>query len=487
MDEQLAYLENKENLTEYDVERAEKLLDIELKRLALQNAQQNQTTMRLRRDANGNYSYEYVADEDAVSSAEDELAAAENELYNFDKDNYNQNLQDIFNMYQNYNEQMKQIAMDNTLAEEQRLQYMSMLNEEYQNQLNMLVGDNETIRNNLTSSAFAAYSELYNMNKEQFIQMTEDEKNAFMSNLVETWDSGLQQMADAIAGEGGFQVIANEALEQIKEAQDAYNESLEQTKADIDGLDFTDFQESIDNILTTITDTIGANEEVIDTYDEMADQLISVNQQAQQYLATLEAQNQAIYEQIQLSLELQAASNTPGVDQEKDEDAPWWYDLLVNATTVGLIGNIITGGEVTDSTWNGLKDIFGFDTGGYTGDWNNNNGRLAVLHEKELVLNQDDTSNILQAVDQTREMSDINSSLPQQIADAIYNSLSNRLEEMIAASRPAETELNPNAQEIEQTVHIEASFPNVTDRNEIQQAFNNLINIAAQRAMDTRI
>ena len=35
MDEQLAYLENKENLTEYDVERAEKLLDIELKRLAL--------------------------------------------------------------------------------------------------------------------------------------------------------------------------------------------------------------------------------------------------------------------------------------------------------------------------------------------------------------------------------------------------------------------------------------------------------------------
>jgi len=34
-------------------------------------------------------------------------------------------------------------------------------------------------------------------------------------------------MADAIAGEGGFESIANEALEKIKEAQDAYNESLE--------------------------------------------------------------------------------------------------------------------------------------------------------------------------------------------------------------------------------------------------------------------
>ena len=45
--------------------------------------------MRLRRDANGNYSYEFVADEDAVSSAEQDLAAAENDLYNFDKDQYN--------------------------------------------------------------------------------------------------------------------------------------------------------------------------------------------------------------------------------------------------------------------------------------------------------------------------------------------------------------------------------------------------------------
>lgn len=488
MDEQLAYLENKENLTQYDVERAEKLLDIELKRLALQNAQQNQTTMRLRRDANGNYSYEYVADEDAIQKGEDELAAAENELYNFDKDQYNQNLQDIFNMYQSYNEKMQQIAMDNTLTEEERLQYMTMLNQEYQDQLNMLVGDNETIRNNLTQSAFAAYAELYNINKEQFIQMTEEEKNAFMGNLVETWNSGLQQMADAIAGEGGFQNIANNALQAIKEAQDAYNESLEQTKADIDGLDFTNFQESIDNILATTEDTIGANEEVIDTYDSMADQLIAVNQQAQQYLATLQAQNEAIYEQIQAALELQAVTNVPGVDQNKDEDAPWWYDALVNvALPGGLIGNIITGGEVSNATWNGLKDLFGFDTGGYTGDWNNGNGRLAVLHEKELVLNQDDTSNILQTVDYVRQMSSINSDLPRQIAEAIQNNLNNRLEDMIAASRPDAQQVEPSAYEIEQNVRIEANFPNATNRDEIEQAFSNLVNIAAQRAMDTRI
>ena len=35
---------------------------------------------------------------------------------------------------------------------------------------------------------------------------------------------------------------------------------------------------------------------------------------------------------------------------------------------------------------------------------------------------------------------------------------------------------------VEQTVHINADFSGVTDRNEIQEAFNNLINEAAQYA-----
>ena len=42
----------------------------------------------------------------------------------------------------------------------------------------------------------------------------------------------------------------------------------------------------------------------------------------------------------------------------------------------------------------------GFDTGGYTGEFDN--ARLAFLHEKELVLNQEDTNNILAAVNAVR-------------------------------------------------------------------------------------
>jgi len=66
MDEQLTNLENKDKLTEYDVERAQKLLELEQARIALEDAQAAKTTMRLKRDSQGNYSYEYIADDDDI-------------------------------------------------------------------------------------------------------------------------------------------------------------------------------------------------------------------------------------------------------------------------------------------------------------------------------------------------------------------------------------------------------------------------------------
>ena len=45
---------------------------------------------------------------------------------------------------------------------------------------------------------------------------------------------------------------------------------------------------------------------------------------------------------------------------------------------------------------------------------------------------------------------------------------------------------NPNEDGIEQNVHIDASFPNVNSKQEIEQAFSELVNLAAQRAMRKR-
>ena len=62
-------------------------------------------------------------------------------------------------------------------------------------------------------------------------------------------------------------------------------------------------------------------------------------------------------------------------------------DTTIGGLTGGLLAAPAIGGLIGSLTAK-------FDTGGYTGDWGPE-GKLAVLHEKELVLNQQDTSNLL--------------------------------------------------------------------------------------------
>lgn len=96
-----------------------------------------------------------------------------------------------------------------------------------------------------------------------------------------------------------------------------------------------------------------------------------------------------------------------------------------------------------------------FDTGGYTGEWtnsgNNKEGRMAMLHEKELVLNAEDTQNILKAVSLQREMA-----------------------QFTRMSTPQMSINNQPTQQIEQKVEINADFPNANNREEIVEAFNGM-------------
>ena len=90
-----------------------------------------------------------------------------------------------------------------------------------------------------------------------------------------------------------------------------------------------------------------------------------------------------------------------------------------------------------------------------------------MLHEKELILNADDTTNFLASLEVLREI----------VNTINLHSLSAQLGGLL--SSPGYINTN-NSQMLEQQVHIEASFPGVTERSEIEEAFNNLINRASQ-------
>ena len=107
-----------------------------------------------------------------------------------------------------------------------------------------------------------------------------------------------------------------------------------------------------------------------------------------------------------------------------------------------------------------------FDTGGYTGSWGSE-GRMAMLHEKEIVLNKADTANLLTAVDMIRQVA-------QLIDLNAYSSAGFGSSIMGMASC--------SAGQFEQNVHITAEFPNATDRSEIYAAFTDIVNLASQYA-----
>lgn len=86
MSDQLAYLQEKTELSQTDIDYANAQLTILEKQIALQDAQENKTQMRLQRDSTGNYSYVYTADEDDLAQKQQDLLDAQINAYNIAKE-----------------------------------------------------------------------------------------------------------------------------------------------------------------------------------------------------------------------------------------------------------------------------------------------------------------------------------------------------------------------------------------------------------------
>ena len=138
--------------------------------------------------------------------------------------------------------------------------------------------------------------------------------------------------------------------------------------------------------------------------------------------------------------------------------------------------------------WLRKEDLVGFDTGGYTGSWGKE-GKLAMLHEKEIVLNKQDTSNILEAVKLMRKDNKSNSianiaSVIIETSAKTINALSSFMNSMMPNAN-AISGIDSN-NPIEQNITIEADFSGVRNADEIEKAFANIQNMASQYANRTR-
>lgn len=528
MQKELAALQEKDKLTQYDIDRANMKYEIALKQIALEEAQQNKSQLRLRRDSQGNYSYQFVSDESEIGQLKDELNELYNQLYNFDLEHYRDNLDQIYSVWVEYQEKMAEAAQIND--PEERAQREALLQEQYGELINGLVEQNETIRLNLHESAFTELAELYDIDLENFKQLSEEQKDILLGDMIPQWTSGVQDMADVFAGEDGFTNVCKDAMEDLKEATEDYEQSLEDIESTA-GISFDTILDGTDNIINQTEDLLWENDELINSYEDQLDAIRDIINELSSLIAKYNAareaaitateaaykywqeqQRQAAAEAAKENANSGASSNSSSSSNSGNSGGgkgsgggdgvlnvgdtvtytggTYYYDSYGTSPA----GNRGPGKKVTvtqvkedgrpypihvqsnNSAYGWLKrsQLSGYDTGGYTGDWGDNSGKLALLHKKELVLNKSDTSNLLQGIQILRN-----------IVDSVGSSMIGRMANL-TSNIGINSNIPTSSDTLEQNVHIEANFPNVESSKEIEDALNNLVNVASQRVYRRR-
>lgn len=548
MNDELKALREKDKLSQYDLDRADLRYQIALKQIALEDAQQNKSKMRLRRDSQGNYSYQYTADDDQIAKTQQEISDLYNQLYNLDKNKYSDSLREIYDVWNEYQEKMAEAAQIND--PEKRAERELLIQEQYGELLNNLAAENEELKFNLQESTFselfdlysinqdnyesmtnnqqimldaffndetdlqgAAYNNLFNLydeNVDRFRTMTEEERNILIGEMVPAWNSGIQEMVDTIVNdEGGFVPVMDRAFEEIKQATNDYKVDLDNL-AESAGINFETIKDGIDSNIEATEKLLGDNKDLLDSYDKEVEAIGKVwdaldklklqykqlaeeaKKAAEEGYKALNIKNEKTaneYAKDEVNSEKPTPTPTPAVtpvapapaSRPATPSAPsltqgsyvkvksgvrWYADSYGGGSSGparnGSIRYINTRGShpynIDGLGWVRKTDIQGYRTGGYTGDWSGQDGRLAFLHQKELILNENDTKNMLAAISILRDFN---------------NDMLNRL---------SATGLGGlTGSKLEQNVHIDATFPNVTSANEIENALNNLVNVASQR------
>lgn len=548
MDAELEALREKKKLTQYDLERAEKKYQITLAQIALEEAQQNKNKMRLRRDSQGNYRYQYVADEDKINKAKEELTNLYTDLYNFDKDRYKSTLSEIESLTREFEEKMEELAQINDPQE--RLEREALLQKEYQELFIAIQDETETAKKNVTESAFQDLIQLEEITKEEFLSMTQEQIDKIMNGLIPAWTSANQHIADTIKpmvdiketiegiekawgnaetamndyweAAGRLKIdeeerkeyiiyddediqrvedlIANE--EELTKLIDFYTNNLDTLKDWIDNTDtLIDGYKEQTNVLKELADAYAEWEtkmedawEAYNSYSQnptmvtdVADGVVNETPEGngEAYNPITEAtggdtstttssttSNKTITDKIPRSTKLSKSEKKKL--QQFLKDMGWYTDKIDGAwgknSKAALKKFQKKVGTSQDGSWGpktyDAAKAKGYDTGGYTGTWGND-GRLAFLHQKELVLNAQDTENILNTV---AIMRNLMASMNQDI-----------LSRLAGVSAGTVTNLSGGNAGLEQNVHIDANFPNATNSNEIEEALRNLVNVASQR------
>lgn len=452
-------------MSEYELKTLQAKYDLRLAEIALEEAQEAKSQVRLVRDNEGNWGYMYTADAEEVSKAEQDVEDKMQALQDIQEETMRDTGEKILSIQQQYYDALSDIYTDASLTQEERNKREEALRESTMKKLSYYTDQYDkalkqsgmNFKDTILGTMYPEYETLQKFNDN--FASSADTTFAQIQKQYEATTGYYRDLAKVmgITDENVLNDLGS-LKEEIAKAMIAAQQNM-QTAISKSQENFDATTKNMNDLVKTI-DEMG--EALRDWVEEMTKLAVVFNSNADYFDLIIKAlknndmdsaEKYAEYRAMKISLD----PNSYGQYSWNSKEA-----MVKDFQEQG----VQISSEKADRLWDKYNNTTQkYDTGGYTGEWGQD-GKLAVLHQKELVLNASDTANMLDIVNIVRD-------IVQQIdAQALYS----------RGRRFDLPRIQTRAETLEQNVHIEANFPNATSHQEIEQAFDNLINLASQYA-----
>ena len=487
-------LQQQGKLSQYELEIQQAKYDLLLAEIALEEAQQSKSTVRLQRDSEGNFGYVYTADQDQIAAAQQELADKQNSLYNIALEGANgyaeKYMSTLNEMYDTLTDLQQQYLSGAFESEEEyhaavtaAKEYYYAKLEEYSDLHSIAIAADTRVIEDAWSSEFNTMIGSTETWKDAVEDYVDDTAEAFRQ-----WDKDMDTLTGEMGLGGDLSNLSN-AVEDVKNESDDLLITLGDENSGLIGainkeIDAVDAATGIyalhrAEILQTAAayEKLAKDIQAVKVAEGKENDSSSSSDTPEQNTGTSAGDN---------SSGNSGTGNTPSLSigsAVQVKSGTKWYETSGGKGASGTAHD----GEITlinssgshayhikapsgkGMGWIKKTDIVGYDTGGYTGEWGSY-GKMAMLHEKELILNARDTENFLSSIEL---LDNIVKTIDLQAANSQLGGL---------LKSPSFGNLLQQQQTLEQNVKIEASFPNVQNRTEIEEAFETLVNRASQYA-----
>lgn len=468
-------------LTEYDIQMNQLEYQLLLARIQLEEASSSKDTVRLTRDENGNYAYQYTADQDKVNEAMQQYEDVLQQINELSVERTGEIEQQMIDAMQNNLAKFNEIMTDETLSTEERNQKIADLNTQFSETMLYLQEQATVAGENLTWNQ-EMIAEHFGVALSDITASTAGNVNDSVQAMIDRADEFAAKMNAVLTGDGEGSVhgVWDTYKNKLKEVSDASGLNYESMTNKVS--DFTHANDlaagKANEVLDTLRDTLAPLTALTAAWGVHANMIESM---VQYYEALADAMNDAMRDSANTGGAPVSAGGTPastgfedkgygpyevtmpdGTKVTHNATGPWSALAMAgvpyaDVAKVNVVPKFYRGGLVD---FTGLAQLDGTQT------------------DPELVLNADDTRNMLETVRVVRQ-------LDANTLSLLVSSLETSVNSMMAfmgSSYHAFGVPGMQAQTLDQNVQITAEFPNVTDHNEIEEAFNSLVNRAAQFA-----